>query len=131
MAIWQPEPPATEAALNALCAQAPVTLPIEYIAQLAESNGGEGELGVEPGWIVVWPVEEIVALNEGYQVAEMLPGFWGFGSSGGGELLAFDARNGAPYPVVMVPFIPMNAKHAVQIAASFMEFRQFIGRPLS
>lgn len=70
-----------------------------------------------------------MALNEGYQVQKWLPGFWGFGSNGGGELLAFDVRNGLPYRVVAVPFIPMDVSEAVQVAASFEELREFIGMP--
>ena len=63
---WRPAPPATETALAALPNQAPLELPPAYIAELAVSDGGEGDLGVEPGWIALWPAEEVVALNEGY-----------------------------------------------------------------
>ena len=102
-------------------------LPGSYLAQLAASNGGEGELGVEPGWISFWPAEEVVGLNATYRIAELLPGFFGFGSDGGGELLAFDVRSQEPFPVVMVPFIPMDAEEAVQIVRSFDELRPLIG----
>jgi hypothetical protein len=95
---------------------------------LAESNGGEGDLGVAPGWIAFWSAEDVLSHNAGYLVAETLPGFFGFGSSGGGELLAFDVRRGEPYAIVMVPFIPMQAKYAVQVAGSFEELRKHIGR---
>lgn len=124
-----PASPATEAALAALRDQAPSVLPPEYIAQLALSNGGEGDLGVEPGWIQLWPAEEVLLMNEGYQVQDWLPGFWGFGSNGGGELFAFDMRRGVPCPIVMVPFIPMDAHEAVQIAPSFAELREYFGKP--
>ena len=111
---WQHrEPPASAAALRDLAEAAPVPLPEEYAALLRFSNGGEGQLAVEPGWFQLWPVEEVLELNRAYGVNEFLPGFFGFGSSGGGELLALDLRSGPPFRVVMVPFIPMDEAEAV------------------
>jgi len=56
-------------------------------------------------------------------------GFFGFGSNGGGELLAFDLRDGEPYPIVIVPLIPLDPNEAIQIARSFDELRELIGKP--
>ncbi len=50
-------------------------------------------MGADPGWFQVWPADQVVELNRGYEVCENLPGFFGIGSSGGGELLASDARS--------------------------------------
>jgi SMI1 / KNR4 family (SUKH-1) len=127
---WQHrEPPAGPDALQRLAAAAPVTLPDDYLTLLAFSNGGEGELGIKPGWFQLWPAEEVLELNRGYELAEFLPGFFGFGSNGGGELLALDYRNGPPYKVAMVPFIPMDQAEAVTIAETFAEFLRALGRP--
>lgn len=104
-----------------------MALPDSYFDQLAASNGGEGDLGAAPGWICFWPAEEVIPFNEGYKVAELLPGFFGFASNGGGELIAFDMRGCDPFPVVMVPFIPMDACEAVQIAPSFDDLRRLVG----
>jgi hypothetical protein len=106
-----------------------VNLPATYFAQLAASNGGEGDLGVDPGWVAFWPAEDVAASNAEYSIAESLPGFFGFGSNGGGELLAFDLRGDEPYPVVMVPFVPMDPRDAVQVARSFDDFQALIGKP--
>jgi len=125
---WRPAPQANEADLAALREKVPVPLPAAYVAQLAVSNGGEGDLGVDPGWIAIWPVQEVVSSNEEYSISEFLPGFFGFGSNGGGELLAFDLRGGEPYPIVTVPFVPMDLQEAVRIASSFEELREFIGK---
>jgi hypothetical protein len=114
--------------LLALREQASVKLPATYLEQLAVSNGGEGDLGVDPGWISFWPAEEVVKLNDRYCVPADLPGFFGFASNGGGELLAFDTRGGEPFPIVTVPFIPMDPREAVKIAGSFDEMRDVIGR---
>jgi hypothetical protein len=109
----------------------PAPLPAAYFAQLSVSNGGEGDLGVEPGWIALWRCEEVVPSNAGYSLPKFLPGFFGFGSNGGGELLAFDLRGEEPYPIVTVPFVPMDPKDAVRIARSFQELRDLIGRSMS
>jgi hypothetical protein len=68
--------------------------------------------------------------NAGYKVSEFIPGFFGFGSNGGGELLAFDTRGSEPWPIVMIPFIPMDVNEARQIASSFDEFVFAIGNEL-
>jgi len=67
-------------------------------------------------------------MNSAYGVGEFAHGLWGFGSNGGGELLALDVRGGEPYPVVMVPFIEMALSEAQQISDCFDEFRDYIGR---
>ena len=125
---WTREPPAADEVIRELVRQAGVPLPPEYLAFLRDSNGGEGELGVQPGWFVMWRAEEVVKLNHGYEVAENVPGFFGFGSSGGGELLAFDTRGGQPYPVAAVPFIVMSPKDALPVATSFATFEALMGK---
>jgi hypothetical protein len=122
------ESAADPAVVAALSAASGIKLPEEYLSLLCLSNGGEGPLGVEPGWFVFWPAEKVLALNRGYEVHEYLPGLFGFGSNGGGELLAFDTRRGPPWPVVMVPFIGMDADDVVEIAKDFEGFLQATGR---
>jgi hypothetical protein len=126
---WQyRKPPASPGALKKLSAAAPIALPEEYLALLRFSNGGGGQLGVEPGWFQLWPAKEVLASNRDSGALECLPGFFGFGSNGGGELLALDLRSGPPYKVVMVPFIPMDVEEAVTIADTFSEFLLALGR---
>lgn len=67
-------------------------------------------------------------LNLCYEVEANAPGFLGFGSSGGGEMLALDARGSKPWKVVMIPFIPMQAEDAIVIAADFRVFLQSMGQ---
>lgn len=106
-------------------------LPQAYLRFLRSSGGGEGDLGVEPGWIQFWPADQVVDLNQGYEVELNLPGFFGFGSNGGGEMFAFDMRGDGEPRVVMGPFIPMAASDARIVAASFDEVEQHLGRTLS
>lgn len=122
-AEWTREGPADRRAIEQLAAALPA-LPVDYLAFLRLSNGGEGELGVEPGWFQLWPAEDVPSLNRDYAIPEFLPAYIGFGSSGGGELLAF-APTGE---IVMVPFIPMNTSEARVIAASFRQLAALFGR---
>jgi len=126
--IWWPEAPASEESLKQLAEQAGFRLTGSHLSQLRYSNGGEGDLSVDPGWISLWRAEDVISLNSAHGVPEFLPGLWGFGSNGGGELLTFDLGGGEPSPIVMVPFIPMELSEAVRIADSFDDFCRHIGR---
>jgi hypothetical protein len=127
-AVWDTEKPAKPESIENLVANAGKDLPSEYLALLRYSDGGEGSLDIGPGWLQLWSSEEVLQHNQGYKIEEYIPEFFAFGSSGGGELLAFDMRFGKPWKVVMIPFIPMSAKEAIVIAKDFEEFILAIGR---
>lgn len=128
MASWQVAPSgAEEAAIRELIAAAGVPLPPEYVEYLRITNGGEGDLAVSPGWFQIWPAEQVVELNSSYAVRENLPGFFGIGSNGGGDLLAFDARSEPPWPITTIPFIPMGEAEAEQVAPDFETFVHLMG----
>lgn len=84
------------------------------------SNGCEGFVA-ENNFIVIWPVEEVAELNDGYGVAEFAPGLVLFGSNGGGTGFAFDRRSEG-LPVVEVPFTGMSLSEAKSRGSSFEEF---------
>jgi hypothetical protein len=127
-AVWDAEAPARPGSIQSLAHDARKDLPEDYLALLRYSDGGEGSLGLECGWFLLWPSTEVLELNKGYEIEEHIPGFFGFGSNGGGELLAFDTRGDKPWKVVMIPFIPMSEKEAIVIAKDFEEFIKAIGR---
>ena len=129
-ANWDREAPADESAIQALVEQSGLDLPEDYLAFLRFSNGGQGHIDVEPGWFQIWPAEEVLEANRDYEVDEELPGFFGFGSNGGGEMLAFDMRSGQPWPVVMVPVGSLEPDFVVKIADDFLTFADAIGRRL-
>lgn len=121
---WERASPAPQSALSALVVGCGLTLPPDYLTLLQFSNGGEGKLGVEPGWFQIWPAQEVLGLNRAYEVDAWLPGYFGFGSSGGGELLAIHSDSGKIY---MVPFVGMAKDEARLIANSFAEFIAAMG----
>jgi hypothetical protein len=129
LAGWTHLPgPAALSVVNELAAGAQVPLPAEYLALLCLHDGGEGALGAEPGWFCLWPAAAVLTNNREYQLQKFLPGFFGIGSNGGGELLALDCRCRPPWPVVMVPFIPLDAAEAQPVANDFSGFVWLLGR---
>jgi hypothetical protein len=129
--IWRGCMPASESSLQDLRKRAPAGLPDAYFMLLRFSNGGEGDLGIEPGWFCPWPADEVLKRNRDNEIADNMPGLFGFGSNGAGELIAFDLRHGPPWPVVMAPFIGMEPATVIRIAADFDEFLSRVGVPIS
>lgn len=100
----------------------PIDLPNDYIAYLEGTGVAEGFTEGLPGYFALWHPDEIQASNRDLHVATYAPGFLGFGTDGGGELLAFDG-SGA---VFMLPMIGMEPQYANRIAASWREVVQRI-----
>jgi hypothetical protein len=127
--VWRGCPPAKRKSLDGLAADSQFPLPPEYLEFLRCTNGGEGDLAVQPYWICFWPAEEVLTHNARYSVGEFAPGFFGIGSNGGGELIALDTRSSAPYPVVAIPFIPLDPAESLNVSASFRDLVPLIGVP--
>lgn len=123
---WHFKPGATAGEIKALIACSPIDLPDRLIELLATSNGGEGELAVEPLWFCLDPVRDIIeAISESF-LTEFFPGYFFFGGNGGMERIALDVRSGAPRDVVMIDPIA-GPSSAFPIAPNFNEFVQAIG----
>ncbi|MFN0077187.1 MAG: SMI1/KNR4 family protein [Prosthecobacter sp.] len=118
----QSELPASEAALRMLVDGSAFELPTAYIELLRRSNGCEGDLNIDPGYLVLWKVEEVHEFNRDYEVPKWAPGFMGFGSNGGGELIAFDFRSSGDPRVSMIPMIGMEPDAAIELAPNFETF---------
>jgi hypothetical protein len=95
-----------------------MTLPHQYTQYFTEGAKLEGGLTVPPGYFQLWKPAEIAKWNDAYEVEEYAPGFLGFGSSGGGEMFAFDDKN----RVFMIPFVGMEPAEARLVAGSWVEF---------
>jgi hypothetical protein len=78
----------------------------------------------------LWSAEEIVELNRAYEVEDSVPGFFGFGTDGGGELFAFRLKASQPWQVYMIPFIPMEETAAVLVAEDFTQLTKAFGQDL-
>lgn len=95
-----------------------MAIPPDYINYFDGNGPKEGALRVVPGWFQLWAPDQIEKLNQDYEVKKFAPEFLGFGSSGGGEMLAFD-EHGA---VFMIPFIGMTSDQAAPVAGSWRKF---------
>ena len=83
----------------------------------------EAFLSCDPGYMILWPLQEVPELNAGYGIPEFAPDFLCFGSSGGGELLAFDEA-GAVHSLAAIGFDAMRS------ADSWDDFARCIERPV-
>src|SRR5690349_17781087 len=100
-------PPASQKSIENLKAKINFHFPDSYLKLLGFSNGPAGSLSIDPGWFEIWEAEEVIELNKGYEIEEYIPGYWGFGSNGAGELLAFRIKEGEIEGIYMIPFIPL------------------------
>lgn len=98
-------------------------LPKDYVEFIRHSNGGEGFIGPN-AYVIFWRLDELEELNKAYQIDERVPGLLVFGSDGGGEAFAFDARGS----VVSIPFVGMELDLARPMGASYNEFLEELAR---
>ncbi|MCI3132632.1 SMI1/KNR4 family protein [Phenylobacterium aquaticum] len=125
---WLALPGAKLGVLEELGRAAPVDLPDCYFALLAESNGGEGPLSVNPFNLCLDAAEQVVeTIRSGNYGQADLAGFLIFGGNGGGEYLAFDIRGAAPWPIVSIDMVAGGGS-AQRVAPDFEAFSELIGR---
>lgn len=124
---WYAVPGASPDTIQELRNAAPRDLPGSYVALLSFSDGGEGPLSVQPYNLVLDPTQEVICriANRNYGQPEF-DGFLIFGGNGGGEYLAFDMRQGTPWPVVSIDMVA-GRNSAEQVANDFDSFIELIG----
>lgn len=88
LAHFDPRPGASPEDIEAAQAALGAVLPDDLRELLSESNGSEGFVA-EGGYIHLWRTSELPALNDGYGVAEFLPGTVLFGTDGAGTGFGF------------------------------------------
>ncbi|MCZ8347457.1 MAG: SMI1/KNR4 family protein [Leptospiraceae bacterium] len=103
-----------------------INLPSDYIQFMIQYNGGEGFIGLE-SYLILWKIDEIISLNEAYEVSEYAPGLILFGSNGGGEAFAFDTRFDK-YSIVSIPFVGMDNSLAKIVATNFTDFLKVLNK---
>lgn len=95
--------------------------PEDYFQFLLKSNGGEGFVGLSPGYFQLWQAHEVSRFSAEYGVSQYLPGYVAIGSSGGGELYVFSAT-GKPPGLFIVPAIGMKSDVLQIVATHFSDF---------
>jgi hypothetical protein len=76
------------------------------------------EIEMPPFFCEFWNLDDIEKFNLEYEVPEYAPGYFGFATSGGGEMFAFDPLG----QVVCLPFIGMEPAYALVITKTWEEF---------
>ncbi|WKJ91611.1 SMI1/KNR4 family protein [Methylomonas montana] len=104
----------------------PFDPPVEYLELLRYSNGGEGELSLEPLWFQLFDIAFAIQLWRDENYRREYPDLFFFGSNGGLESITFDMSNFKPWPIVMVDCIA-GLDSAGRISSSIEEFIQRIG----
>jgi hypothetical protein len=93
-------------------------LPRELLEYYASGGAQSCELQVGPYLCEFWPPEEVQQYNADYHVPEFAPGFLGFATNGGGEMLAISPTG----TVVYLPFIGMAPAEALLVAETWQRF---------
>jgi hypothetical protein len=76
------------------------------------------DLDVQPWICEFWPLDELEQSNLDCEVQTYAPGFYGFATSGGGEMFAL-APDGS---VVCLAFIGMSPKEQLPVAPNWQAF---------
>jgi hypothetical protein len=80
------------------------------------------EIDVQPWLCEFWPVNELTKYNKDCEVEEYAPGYFGFATSGGGEMYAVSPRGS----IVCLAFIGMSPKEELPIAESWSAFERML-----
>lgn len=123
---WTPGPSAKEEELLRLINESGIDLPEEYLSLLKYCNGGEGALGIQPYWLVLDSIREVIDLNNTEFYKDEFPNYFFIGGNGGIELFAFDTSRSQPWPIVMIDPIA-GAESAIVISNSMESFINAIG----
>ena len=117
--------PASASVIDRLRTKYP-SLPSSYFALLARSNGVEGDLGIS--WVQLWNADEACLLSDEYGLPTYRPGYFAFGSTGGGELLVCALDGDDKRLLYRLPAIGMSDAELLPLAACFQDLAAEIER---
>ena len=113
-------PEATRKSLELVEENYGIGLPEDYVALMLFSNGAEGRLGnSSDSFIIIWPIEDVIVLNEGYGVSNDYPELVIFGKDAATAAYAFDIRF-SPMPVIEVDLI--DPEYRKEVGGDFLDF---------
>ena len=123
------ETPATKIMIEKVEKEWNISLPCEYKQLILFSNGIEGPIG-KASYLSIWPINELIELNQEYAVDEFLPGIKYFGSDGGDMAYGFEFDHDRT-TIIEIPFDSINKEEVKKYGESFFEFlillrRQYI-----
>jgi hypothetical protein len=80
------------------------------------------ELAAQPYLCEFWPQTDLDRYNREYEVELYAPGYFGFATSGGGEMYAVSPQG----EVVCLPFVGMSPHEERVMASSWSEFEAML-----
>jgi hypothetical protein len=92
-------------------------LPTDYKEFLQFTNGLEGETA--DSYLVLWSAEELIDLNQAYNVKEFISNIILIGSDGAEDAFGFDTTN---MTIVKLPFIGMGHMTNEKLSDTFGDF---------
>jgi len=107
----------TESQVNTFLDSLQFSLPTDFISFFKEANGAD--ITKDSGFILLWPLTDMVQLNKEYDVEEYAPEFFIFGSDGGDMAYAIDKTTGY---IFEMPFIGMSKDEAIFKTKTFTDF---------
>ena len=109
--------PATHTAIETAEKFFNLKLPTDYKEFLQFTNGLEGETA--DSYLVLWSAEELVELNQAYNVKEFVSNIILIGSDGAEDAFGFDTTN---MTIVKLPFIGMGHIANEKLSDTFGDF---------
>ncbi|KAB2927749.1 MAG: SMI1/KNR4 family protein [Leptonema illini] len=116
--------PADRNSISEVESELHVVLPDDYVRFMQQFNGGEGPVGNE-NYLSLWRIEDLLPLNQAYEVEEFAPGLLLFASNGSDTAYGFDTTVETK-PIVKIPFIGMSHTSKTLYANHFNEFLSLI-----
>lgn len=95
-------------------------LPEDYKFYILNYLGNENFIGEH--FVVLWDLDEILEMNNGYEIIENLKNTIGIGSNGSSEFIAIEFTEMDEYRIVLSPFIDLNKDCHIEIGNSFTDF---------
>ena len=110
-------PPASPSDIKAAETYFNLELPLDYKEFMQFTNGLEGI--VNDSYLVLWTAEELIALNEAYNVKEFVSDILIIGSDGAEDAFAYDLTD---MNIVTLPFIGMGHIAKEKVSITFQDF---------
>lgn len=95
-------------------------LPEDYKFYLR--NYAENECFVGDTFFRLWNLDELLELNNEYQIMKNLSKTIGIGENGSSEFIAIELLNNSEYTIVLSPFIDLDKSYNIKIGNSFTDF---------
>lgn len=96
---------------------------IPYDLELLYKNSNGAEAFIKEEYLLIWPLDELIELNNAYCVNDFAPDFLLIGSNGGDIAYAIEKSSGRIY---QMPFIGMSRDEAELIGESLSDLYKYL-----